>query len=383
MVLQIFRKDLWDPIEIHSYRELYSHESIREANESFHHSPLHVVQSHEFSFYCHQQEIGMDLPQDDYEIIGSDDATTCHILLASYLPSSSSPTHTTTQQQHPPPRQWLISHIASEEEVQELSQYFHQLEAEGGVYQQTYDIYLMGGYGVPGDGGDTLSARLSQEFVNVFQSSALVFRLHLFFTCEVNTTPLSPVPGPSPSRASLSPIFFGCGYQQSTNSVIPLSFPRHLRGPDYLHRSMALWLHSSATTTPQNHATLFPICRGTTIQIDFSFLAQDLSPNIHSFFSFISQLPKTSAADQQILRFTSTSPSCEPSHFVTSIRDLAQHITDLFSPDGRSRYQGPLSATYRRHVNHETQRVEWLRDPQGDDLKTHAIAGTPNRKAIS
>ena len=380
MVLQIFRKDLWDPIEVHSYRELYSCESIHAANESFHNSSLYVVQSHEFSFYCHQQEIGMNLPHDDYEIIGSDDATTCHILLASYLPFSS-PTHTSNQDNRN--RQWLISHIASEEEVQELSQYLHQLEAEEGIDQQTYDIYLMGGYGVPGDGGDTLSARISQEFVNVFQSSALIFRLQLFFTCEVNTTPLSPGPGPGPSRASLAPKFFGCGYQKSTNSVIPLSFPRHLRGPDYLQRSMALWLQSSATTSPQNHATLFPICRGTTIRMDFSFLARDISPDTHSFFSFISQLPKTSAADQHILRYTSTSPSCEPSHFVTSVRELAQLITDHFSPDGRSRYQGPLSASYRRHVNHETQRVDWLREPQGDDLKTYVTAGTTNEKAIS
>jgi hypothetical protein len=356
MVLKILRDGIWDEIEVHSYRDLYSYKSIQDANESFQNSALHTVQSHEFSFYCNQQEVGIDLPENEYDIIGSDDGTTCHIILASYLPS-----FVTNTENHEQQRRWLISHIAGVKEVQEFGNYCHQNREEGGECQQTYDIYLMGGFGMPGvHGGDPLSEKLSQEFVNFFQLSENIFHLRLFFTCEVNTSPLpctstSSFPSPAPA-----PRFFGCGYQKSTNSVVPMTFPMESRGPDYFQRSMALWLQSSATTQ-QNHGTLLLLCRDTTLRIDFSFLAQDISPNSYSFFHFISHLPRTPAADQQILRYTSTSPSCEPSHFVTSIREIAKYVTEHFSPEGRSLYQGPPLVTYRRQLNGETQRVEWLR----------------------
>jgi hypothetical protein len=349
MVLKIFRDEIWDEIEVKSFRDLYNYQNIQEANESFRNSPIHIVQTHEFSLYCNQQEFGIDLPESEYEIIGSDDATTCHIILASYSAENDS-------EFLPQQRRWVISHLASVAGVQEFGNYFHQIALEIGQVSHTFEIYLMGGFG---DGGDQLSEKLSQEFINFFHSSPHIFQIRLFFTCEVNTI--------SQQRSrDLSPRFYGCGYRKATNSVVPMTFPIAARGPEYFTRSIALWLQPSASQ--QNHSTLLLLCRTTTLRIDFSFLTHDISPDYYIFFRSLSLLPRTPATDQLILRQTSTSPSCEPYHFVSSVREIATYIAQHFSPNGKSQYQGPLLAIYQRQQqvsgpgsgDNETQIVEWV-----------------------
>jgi hypothetical protein len=349
MVLKIFHEEsgVWQAIEmkIQNYKDLYSYPSIKRANEHFMAHPVHEITSNDFPLYINQSEIGYNISENDFDFIGSDDATTCHIILASLdtpLPAAEATADSS-------PRRWLICHMASLTHFQQLTRAFDDMSSTAdGI---AFEVSLMGGLG-----DDPCSEELTLGFINLFQSSLRhTFHLKLFFTCEVNTI-LKDTTDTSGQTAIPYPRYYGCGYHPHSQAIIPLYFPLEFRGPDSLLRSMALWLGTADSSPAEDNSgdhdhhsgcNLPPIIFQTnSFSLDLSFLLTPLPQHTMEFFQSIVSLPSTQQHDALLLRVTSTSPHCEPIHFVPSIRLMARAILELFSERGECLYEGARKKSF-------------------------------------
>jgi len=262
--------------------------------------PPRQVEASEKCLYVGQKEVAVVAPGDNVKMIGSEDATTCHIVILRDV-------HTGVTG---------LAHLDNEEPNDFLT-LEREVRDRKGVRQVTreldtleYTVSILGGY----DDENSTSEEITEMLLTVMQGLKARFILQLACTGPVNTVMKNDVCWPR---------VYGGGVDVDTGEVFTAKFFYH--GPDTDIRSLRL--HSRG-------ATLHNIYDPYSGKIVIKPFAYRVMPDAHLWLK---------KADSFILKYCSTSPLVEPPDFCEHIRaNFRRMISDprpmetLF-PGGRSR----------------------------------------------
>jgi len=298
MVLIIDGFDVESPLSV---SELHQKFQLLKANSvSLLGRPARQVEASDRCLYVGQREVGVLAPGDNIHMLGSEDATTCHVVILRDI-------HTGVTG---------LAHLDNEEPNDFLT-LEREVRDRKGVRQVTreldtleYSVSILGGY----EDENSTSEEITDMLLTVMQGLKARFTLHLACTGPVNTITKDGVPWPR---------IYGGGVDINTGEVFIAKFSYH--GPDTDIRSLRL--HSRG-------ATLYNIFDPFAGKIIIKPFAYSVMPDAHLWLK---------KADSFILKYCSTSPLVEPPDFCEQIRaGFRRMISDpkpletLF-PGGRSR----------------------------------------------
>jgi len=259
------------------------------------------VYKRESCVYVHQQEMAVCSQDDgDIDIIGSEDATTCHVVI---LRNQSSST---------------IGLLHLDSDYQQMEALIKAMEDHDNLRNfetRQLDVFIIGGF----SDSRSLSLEISTDvFQNMIQEETCTFHLKLCCSLEINTIV---------KDNTNWPIHYGAGVRLETGEVFPAKFEYH--GPDldirmlrYTGNTEPLLLYA----TDKNKAP--------TLQIPaFDYRALSCSQAKEWL----------SVPDDYLLAKCSTSPLVEPASFCDDMRSkFRRMITDpkpllTIFKDGRTR----------------------------------------------
>nr|CAH7718030.1 unnamed protein product [Callosobruchus chinensis] len=245
---------------------------------------------HTGSLYVMQQEYAAVAPRNKVvDIMGSDDATTCIIIIVRDRNSGAT---ALAHLDNPPGVEKAVEKIIKN--LQHLSD---------ACSQGKYDIYLVGGYQDP----KGLSEQLFGEIFKTVQK--LPQEIHLKLACigEANTVVKNRTPWPK---------VYGVAVKIDTGEIFPATFEE--KGPDEILRHVKILAGTSdIMNIYDNQSNIIKI-----------------GPFSYTPFHGMEYLLKVS--DEVVLQHTSTSPDVEPSDYVTNIKKAVQFMiehpkaTDVF-----------------------------------------------------
>jgi len=241
--------------------------------------PIHKVSKDDNFLYVGQREMAVCSSDDNIDILGSEDATTCHIVIFRDMSKESSVTG--------------IAHIDSEDPSQFLA-LENALLAKSGSGRK-FEVSLMGGYNDEKESSILISEFLLDSMIN----SQVVYQLKIACIGKINTMVRDGVHWP---------LTYGAAVDISTGHVTCATFEYH--GPDPDIRS--LWceegLHNIYDSA-SGQIVIFPFQYSTWRYPD-RWLEQP---------------------DEIILKYCSTSPLVEPPTFCDSMRAMFRRM--LSDPD--------------------------------------------------
>ena len=313
---------MWLPTDVETHRDWHLE------------TPLEVSSSQRV-LYVHQGEIAYGIPEKDYDCVGSDDATTCIILLCRHVASG----------------QLLVSHLDSAQQCTGIHNYIDAMVGSSHPEPEV-NVSISGGILYMNDSIETLKALLSAislcEVANC-QLKMLNFSkncgnqgLDWVQSQEValckNTELHSHMPKPH---------VMGCGFLimtgegERTVEVLPMAFPLHTRGPQAL-------LRQAATLFSHNLHVVYSPDNGNVLRVDSSPSAKifNLDSRTMEYFAKSCQL-----SNEDFLREWSSSPHCEPPHFV---EELKQVLAWLVHTNRCGKEAVPPSGQFQLHNN------EWV-----------------------
>jgi hypothetical protein len=274
--------------------QLLENPMICEKSRAFYSQGIITIPSSKRVLYVHQGEIAYDISGNDFDFIGSDDATTCHVLIARcFVPKIME-------------NFFLVVHLDSPERADDTLQY---LDFMGAKYSDAeFDIYVCGGLAF-----DSCSEAVTRSIIRLLKATTATCSIQLFSTCQLNSE------FRDIHRQRLAfPRTFGSAWSKEDNCVVPAFFPEDVRGPAYLTRCALLYVDES------------PKCRPVyTGDGNFKISMrpfQSLNSNLLNYFKWVLSIRE----DSLLLQRSSTSPHCEPSHFVHHVRQLSRYIVENY-----------------------------------------------------
>jgi len=261
------------------------------------------------ALYVHQGEVAVVAADGSFSFVGSDDATTCIILLARNADRS----------------RILVAHIDSLDRCSNLTDILEDL-GQGG---DGVDVWLCGAMVLPMDeaGGDddeeeeeeAESAMLLIAIMTELEAASSAgneCRVQLLHVLQRNTH----VDESGVQRPRI--MGFGFAVQpDGVSAVVPMKFPIETRGPDFLLRLLPCLLSSQTALKPitrmhgQECFVVLP-----------AFSAPDVS---------VSALRDLLAlGDHDLLEATSTSPACEPPHYAQTYRAALAYAVEHLDEKG-------------------------------------------------
>ncbi|XP_033822260.1 protein N-terminal asparagine amidohydrolase isoform X1 [Periophthalmus magnuspinnatus] len=283
--------------------ERYSH--LQENARQFRSRPLVDVDPKCF-LYVQQREYAATTPADQYvSVIGSDDATTCHLVALRHTGSGAA----------------CVAHLDGSNtwaEVQLIIKAVMSLSHH--CKDGRLELHLVGGFNDDSKTSDNLSLNILAAFHKQKEN------VHLETCCitEMNDTVVN---------GTHRPAVYGIGMNVKTGDVFPSLFT--CKGP-------AEELRSARTFTGGQMAEVYDSSRGL-VKIG----PCEWSPNLEIGFWLAQN-------DATILKYLSTSPKAEPPHFVQHIKSTIQFILD--HPNSES-----LFPSGQPQVYHRTEQGEWER----------------------
>ncbi|KAI1896041.1 hypothetical protein AGOR_G00090720 [Albula goreensis] len=264
---------------------------------------------HKCLLYVQQREFAATTPADNsVTVIGSDDATTCHLVVVRHSGSGAT----------------CLAHCDGSNtwaEVPQLVKAVTSLSSQ--AKEGRLELHLMGGF----DDESKTSQSLSLSLLAAFHKQKE--EIHLVTCC---ITELNDIVTDGIHR----PVVYGVGVNVKTGEVFPASLPT--RGP-------AEELRSARTFTGGQMVDIYDSGKQ---QVKVGPCRW--SPNRDIAFWL-------AADDKTILKYLSTSPQAEPPHFVQHIKTTIQFLLDHPSPD--SLFPGGRPQLFRR-----TEQGSWDRVPQ-------------------
>jgi len=276
MVLKVEGCEVSEFVSVDSL--LKNSESLRQDSEIFRDTAVRTVYQYEKCAYIGQREMGILKSSDDcVDIVGSEDATTCHIVI---IKESSSST-------------WGIIHLDSDEENQ-LKSLIDEYVIINKSELKDIDIYFVGGYADEKD-----KSRSITEFVmNYLCDAEIVFNLKLLCVGSINTRLTRLASG----EQFPAPIHYGVAIYAKKGEIVPAKFLYH--GPDkdirMLQKRNATLVYSSSNgklVVPAFNYTAYPSA-GAWLQVEDDFILHNLS----------------------------TSPKVEPRHFCEDMRSMFRRM---------------------------------------------------------
>lgn len=254
--------------------------------------------------YVQQREYAATTPADkNVSVIGSDDATTCHLVVLRHTGSGAV----------------CVAHLDGSStwaEVQLIIKAVMSLSHHS--KDGRLELHLVGGFNDDSKTSDNLSLNILAAFHKQKES------VHLETCCitEMNDIVVN---------GTHRPIVYGVGVNVKSGDVFPSSFV--CKGP-------AEELRSARTFTGGQIAEIYDSSRGL-VKIG----PCKWSPNLEIAF-WLAQ------TDATILKYLSTSPKAEPPHFVQHMKSTIQFILDHPNPDS-------LFPEGQPQLYHRTEQGEW------------------------
>lgn len=259
--------------------------------------------------YVQQREFAATTPADNcVSVIGSDDATTCHLVVLRHTGSGAV----------------CLAHCDGSSTLSEVPLVVKAVMALSNVSKEgRLELHLVGGFN---DESKT-SHKLSLNILAAFQKQKEDIHLETCCITDVNDTVVD---------GTHRPIVYGIGVNVKTGELFPSSFT--YKGP-------AEELRSARTFTGGQMADIYDSSRGLVKVGPCKW-----SPNMDIAF-WLSQ------SDDTILKYLSTSPMAEPPHFVQHMKSTIQFL--LEHPNSDSLFPGGQPQLY-----HRTERGDWERVTQ-------------------
>ncbi|XP_030638230.1 protein N-terminal asparagine amidohydrolase [Chanos chanos] len=278
---------------------------LKESAEAFRSKPLQIVDQ-KCLLYVQQREFAATTPADkSVTIIGSEDATTCHLVLVRHTGSGAT----------------CLAHCDGSNTWTEIPLIVNAVTS---LSKPTKDgrleLHLIGGFK---DDSNT-SHKLSLNILATFQNQKE--EIHLETCCITDMNDIV-------TDGIHRPIVYGIGVNVKTGEVFPASFPFH--GP-------AEELRSARTFTGGQMAAIYDSSKELVKVGPCKW-----SPNRDIAFWL-------SADDDTILKYLSTSPLAEPPHFVQHIKSTIRFLLD--HPNADSLFPGG-----RPQLFHRTEQGDWER----------------------
>ena len=275
MVLIIDGQEVTAPIPVSSLHNTFQ---LLKANSlSLLSRAQRQVSAEEKCVYVAQREVAVAGMDDSMELLGSEDATTCHIVI---LRDTNTGTTGLAHLDEPEPEQFL----ALEREVRDRSgvrSVTRELES------RDYQVSLLGGY----EDEQSTSEDITDTLLNVMQALKATFRLEIAIIGKINTF----------IKDGLAwPRVYGGGVVLRTGEIFCGKFSYH--GPDTDIR--ALRINSGG----HNLHNIYDSLSGQIIIQPFKF---SVLPDAHLLLR---------RADSFLLRYCSTSPLVEPPDFCQNLR---------------------------------------------------------------
>jgi hypothetical protein len=264
----IYSNSLETPLSI--LQELHSIPEVSINGED----EIYYVKDSDRSLYIHQGEIAINISIDDFDVFGSDDATSCHILLLKNMKG-----------------QWLIVHLDTVSRVRSC----FALLSEFLGSSHNAEVYVSGGI------DDMQSTEISLAIIELLLSFDSIMDICMFSTCKCNMLTLQ--------DSVCRPKFIGLGYTKG-KGVVPVYFPDSLRGPEFILRSCSTWCSNS----------------------DEIKLAYDGSEHLFIIEPFVCQFPLEiahyflSLSDEKLLEKSSTTPKYERPRYIHDARRTLELI---------------------------------------------------------
>lgn len=263
--------------------------------------------------YIHQREIGRNIPCNEFQYIGSDDATTCHIILAKCRNTGL----------------MTVAHIDSIETAEDMCQYIDELAQIQNdsnisieITQTIIDIYIIGGI------NDDLSKSITSSLYDSLCATKCCCCLQLCLINEQNIRI---------QNNEEYPRFYGFGFNIKGNQVhnelcwndpefglslvSHLHFPLRLRGPEYsLRQVRSIYiidfdgLITLLNGRDSNNHLMIEIS-------EFAYVLRDRNTILY----------RLNMDDTEMLNIFSSSPRVEPPHFVESLKSMYRFILENFN----------------------------------------------------
>ncbi|XP_060724713.1 protein N-terminal asparagine amidohydrolase [Tachysurus vachellii] len=267
----------------------YSH--LRDNAKTFRSKPLVTVDP-ECLLYVQQREFAATTPTDgSVSVIGSDDATTCHLLVLRHTGNGAT----------------CLAHLDGSSTWSEVPLLLNAVMALSNPAKAgRLELHLVGGF----DDDNKTSHKLSREILAAFQKQKEEIHLE---TCCI--TDMNDVVKDGIHR----PVIYGIGVNVKTGEVFPATFP---------HKGPAEDLRSARSFTGGQIVEVYDSSKG---QVKIGPCRWPVNTDIAFWLD---------EDDEIILQYLSTSPYAEPPHFVqhmkSTIRFLLEHPNaDVLFPGGQ------------------------------------------------
>lgn len=287
--------------------------SILAANK-FKQVSTYVTIDSESKLYVNQGEIISHVHLSEFDVIGSDDATTCLIIIIKDQDGFLSVAH--------------IDDSCIDSYISKIAMNDDDIDDRvvGNTSCKKYDLYILGSYVM--DSMDPTHAQCVQLILQQFQRLPSTYKLKLFYVLTANTIIVNGINTPHQQ---------GIAYVRSLDAVVPVHFLDAHRGPMIQQRMLYSMFvrHSSIIETYDITSKTFivRICK----QVPWS-------PN------YISDLLMLS--DDELLQQCSTSPFVERSRFVADLREVFSLMMDATTSNNNSN-NGCHTGNLMRHKSVE------------------------------
>ncbi|KAM7008914.1 protein N-terminal asparagine amidohydrolase [Tautogolabrus adspersus] len=291
---------------ISSTAELFDkYPHLKENARTFRSRPLVDVDPKCF-LYVQQREFAATTPSDSsVSVIGSDDATTCHLVVLRHTGSGAV----------------CLAHCDGSSTWSEVPLLVKTVSSLSNVCKEgRFELHLVGGF----NDETKTSHKLSLSILAAFQKQKEDIHLETCCVTELNDIIVD---------GTHRPVVYGIGVNVKTGDVFPSSLS---------HKGPAEQLRSARTFTGGQMADIYDSSRGL-VKIG----PCKWSPNLDIAF-WLSQ------DDDTILKYLSTSPMAEPPHFVQHMKSTIQFL--LEHPSSDSLFPGGQPQFY-----HRTERGDWER----------------------
>lgn len=289
-----------------STQELYqSYPVLVESAKSFSTTEeVHVGNSH--ALYVSQAEYGI-VPGDDpvIQIIGSDDATTCHVIVLRHNSGTTA-----------------VAHFDGRDgESEAVNDMVHRILEIEGPDVECLTVWVAGGY--EPERGSKEAARneselLSLKILKILTEHKMNFDLALWCTCILNTTEADNI---NDNRKNPKPIIYGLGVDVQKGDVYPAYFD--VQEPNLALRSASRW---AAHSGPKNI---------------YDYKTKTITIHPFAYDDMLEYGNYCSLPDGVLLKYFSTSPKVEPKRFCENLRNLFRifadnPVSDMLFPNQRS-----------------------------------------------
>uniref|UniRef100_A0A2P2IFM7 Protein N-terminal asparagine amidohydrolase-like n=1 Tax=Hirondellea gigas TaxID=1518452 RepID=A0A2P2IFM7_9CRUS len=245
------------------------------------------------SLYVAQREFAIVRAGDNrVAMVGSDDATTCHVLVFHNRQTGAV----------------AVAHFDGGKNEKIAIHYMVQTILESGA-ATIIDVYAIGGFyrKLSEVKGTKESHKLSLKLLSVCIDLDCKFNIVQWCCCEQNSRVVSE------PKDYIVPYFFGLCWDRKKGVANPAVFAS--QGPDAILKAASRWSSSKHMLNRYNDLN-----HSITIQ---PFRGFSNSGDWHNYRNF---------TDEQILKYFSTSPSAEPPHFASRMREMFSLFADHPNP---------------------------------------------------